>query len=67
MSEAPRTETDRLEEPQQNTEVTPEHHDEEDVPLVVEEHNGDGPGDENPGKSDFKGFAEADVQEEDPK
>jgi hypothetical protein len=66
MSEQPRTDTDRLEQPQQNTEVTPEHHD-EDVSLVVEEHNGDGPGDEDPGKSDFQGFAEDDVQEEDPK
>lgn len=43
-------------------------HDETDVPLVTERHVGDGPGDvdlEKLPESDFEGFPEPDVQDED--
>lgn len=63
MSEQ-RTETDRLEQPAQNTTVAPEANDAEDVPQVIEDHTGDGPGDEDPGESDFVGYEDPSVMEE---
>lgn len=71
MSEQdPRVETDRPAEPepvQVSPDEAPQTADsvDSDVKSVVDNHTGDGPGEEDPGPSDFQGFAEPDVQDED--
>lgn len=47
-----------------NDQATPENHD-EDIQKVIDSHTGDGPGDEDPGESDFVSFAGDDVLKED--
>lgn len=46
----------------ENVPETAEHHDETDVPEALRRTTQDGPGDEDPGPSDFQGFATEGVE-----
>jgi hypothetical protein len=50
--------------PSKGDQAKTEYHD-EDVQKVIDSHTGDGPGDEDPGESDFVSFAGEDVLKED--
>lgn len=43
---------------------TAEHHDETDVPAALERITSDGPGEGDPGPSDFQGFATEGVEKD---